>query len=219
MSRAARRTSLAVAAVLVSAACAGKTTWESAAREVYVVTLPSGALVLRDGQPVGRSPVGVPVPAALAESAGGSQQLRIRAEKDGYQAASQVIESAQLPDKVMIVLAPVFGEGETPPPPPKPDDAGGLYELGAALQRNGRCEEAMEFLTVVTELAPRVAKPYRELGTCLAKLGETRAAADHWAKYLLLAPDAKDAAEIQARLDRARGTRTLDLPPPKEEDF
>jgi Flp pilus assembly protein TadD len=113
----------------------------------------------------------------------------------------------------------VFGEGETPQDPPAPDDAEGLYKIGASLQRNGRCEEAMEFLTVSSELAPRAAKPHRELGTCLAKLGETRAAADHWARYLLLAPDAADASEIQARLDKARGTRTLDLPTPPEEDF
>ena len=196
---------------LLASSCAEKEPWTAA--ELYVTSLPEGAAVERDGTPVGRTPVAVSLVTYNAddEPNAPSSTIHISVRRDGWSTVTQAIDGRAPPARIEVVLAPIFAEGEAPGPAPTLDDAEALYLMGAALQRNGRCEEAMEILLHVRKIAPKAAKPWRDSGRCLAKLGDGAAAAAAWERYLILDPLAADADEFRRKIEKLRGGRTIDM--------
>lgn len=200
----------ALAATLLAGGCAEKEIWTAA--ELYVTSLPEGAAVERDGKPVGRTPVAVSlVTYNEDDEAVALTNVNISVRKDGWSTVTKAIDARAAPEKLDVVLAPVFAAGEEPGAGPSREDAEALYLMGAALQRNGRCEEAMEILLYVRTIAPKAAKPWRESGRCLAKLGDADAAAAAWERYLILDPLAADAEEFRRKVEKLRGARTIDM--------
>jgi tetratricopeptide (TPR) repeat protein len=197
------RAVLALAVVAVCG-CAGKAAWDEA-REVYVVSLPHGAQVALDGRVAGTTPVSLALPAVGPDPG----ELAVRVELAGFRPEVRTFPVAAAPDRLVVVLVP-----EVPGAPegaPAPDDAEGFYRLARLLQDAGRCQHALEYLDRTVELAPRHARAHRDRGECFVALGEPARAFDHFARYLLLAPDAPDAEAIEARLGQLREMRTIDL--------
>lgn len=194
---------LAPALALV-AGCAGKGTWDET-REVYVDSVPQGAAVSFEGTPVGRTPLSLALPAAGRQPG----PLAVRLEKIGFRPETRTITGAAPPDKLVVVLLPVVAHGPSVAPPL--DDADGFYELGKLLVDARRCRDAMEYLDRALAIEPRHALAHRERGGCFLDLGEAELAIDPLARYLLLAPDAPDAAQIQAQLDGLRKTDDIAL--------
>jgi tetratricopeptide (TPR) repeat protein len=194
---------LALAAV-TAGACAGKAAWDEA-REVYVVSLPHGAQVAFEGKAAGTTPVSLALPAVGPDPG----ELAVTVELPGFRREVRTFPLAAAPDRLVVVLIPdVPG---APEEAPAPDDAEGFYRVAKLLLEAGRCQHALEYLDRTVELSPRHARAHRERGECFLALGEPERAFDHFARYLLLAPDAPDAEAIEARIFELRESRTIDL--------
>ena len=59
-------------------------------------------------------------------------------------------------------------------------------------------------------LDPRLPLAQRALGDALAALGSRDAARAAWGRYLILVPDAPDAAEVERKM--SQGRTTFDMP-------
>ncbi len=77
------------------------------------------------------------------------------------------------------------------------------YSLGARLYRDKNHAAAVEALTAALDLDPSLAKAERSLAASLEKVGRDEEALAHFRRYLELAPDAADAAQISAKIARA----------------
>ena len=191
-------------AVAAAGGCAGKAAWDEA-REVYVVSMPHGAQVALQGKAAGTTPVSLGLPAVGADPG----ELAVTVALEGFRSEVRTFPVAAAPDRLVVVLIPdVPGAPEAAP---EPDDAEGFYRLARLLLEAGRCQYALAYLDRVVELSPRHARAHRDRGECFVALGEPARAFDHFARYLLLAPDAPDAEAIEARLGELRETRTIDL--------
>jgi tetratricopeptide (TPR) repeat protein len=74
------------------------------------------------------------------------------------------------------------------------------YNIGAGLWNQGDAAAAVPSLERVLELRPDMADAHRLLGFCKVSSSELEEAAEHFARYLELAPDAPDAAATRAVL-------------------
>jgi hypothetical protein len=189
--------------VSVAGGCAGKGTSDET-REVYVVSVPHGAAVSLEGRAVGRTPVSVALPAAGRHPG----PLAVRLERTGFRPEVRSFRGDAAPDRLVVVLRPDLASA--PAVAPAPDDAEGLYRMAGLLVDARRCRDALEYLDRTLELAPRHALAHRERGECLLDLGEPALAIEHLSRYLLLVPDAPDAAQVQAQLDGLRGAKTVE---------
>lgn len=87
----------------------------------------------------------------------------------------------------------------------EPESPVGRYLYGYALQLNGRNEEAVEQLEACLEAQSNYYQAHKSLGMAYAGIGDTDKAVDHLKAYLEAAPDAPDAAEVQAKLAEIGG--------------
>jgi len=72
---------------------------------------------------------------------------------------------------------------------------------GARLYLSGKTDEAKKKFQGALLLDSRSAAAHRGLGFAYQKLGDGAKAAQHLQRYLELAPGARDAADIRARLE------------------
>lgn len=200
-----RRLAIVLAPVVaLVVGCAGKGTWDET-RELYVDSVPHGAAVSFEGVPAGRTPVSLALPAAGRNPG----PLTVRIERIGFRPETRTVLGEAPPDKLVVVLLPALANG--PSQAPALDDAEGFYGLGKLLVDARRCRDAMEYLDRALALEPRHALAHRERGGCFLDLGEAELAIDPLARYLLLAPEAADAAQIQSQLDGLRRSKDIAL--------
>lgn len=81
------------------------------------------------------------------------------------------------------------------------------YSLGARLYRDNDHPAAIEALQAALALEPGMAKAELSLAAALEKLGRDDEALVHLRRYLDLAPDADDAEQIAAKIQRAKASR------------
>ncbi len=80
-------------------------------------------------------------------------------------AVSSVVESTLIrAERQLIAAEKTLAE--------KPEDLDALFNRSSALMSLGRNEEAIEFLPVVTEKAPKFAGGFQSEAICLARLGK-----------------------------------------------
>lgn len=77
-----------------------------------------------------------------------------------------------------------------------------FYNLGGEFQAAGNVVKAEEYYRKAIEVAPHYALPYRQLGQLLVQTGRIDDAKPLLRTYLELEPDAHDAADIKAFLER-----------------
>ena len=82
-----------------------------------------------------------------------------------------------------------------------PDDYVTEYNLARALHKAGREEEAIKGYLRAIELDPADATFRLSLGISYERLRRPADASKAYQEYLQLAPDAPDAAKVQARID------------------
>lgn len=188
-----------LAAALV--ACAGqKESWKAEApADFSIETLPRNALVELDGKPVGRGAGSRP----LVEA---GRRYRLRAVAPGFEPLEVEVEGARLSGaQTAVVLRPAgFGSQRRL----DAGDPGGLAQAALALLRAGRLDDAQDYAERSLELGD-TALVHKVLGGISARRGDRRQAARHYSEYLVLAPDAPDARQIAAEVERMRGDLTL----------
>lgn len=79
------------------------------------------------------------------------------------------------------------------------------YNIGAVYVRADRVDEAIEHLTLATEMDPDHALAHKALAFALVRRSDNEGAIRHLERYLEIAPDAADAAEMRALLEQLRG--------------
>jgi tetratricopeptide (TPR) repeat protein len=75
-------------------------------------------------------------------------------------------------------------------------------QVGQFYMKKGSYAAAVARFTEATKWNPTLAEAYLELGKAQEKFRDAKAAKDAYSKYLQLAPDAKNAAEIKKKLQK-----------------
>jgi tetratricopeptide (TPR) repeat protein len=191
----------ALAALVLAAAAAGCAAEKEAFREVappelFLEVLPRGALLELDGVGVGRGSRAIPAPEP-------GEHVLV-ASADGFEALERTLPPGQLDGvRVGVALRPEgFGAARRL----DLDDAAGLAAAAMVLGRAGRHRDAHDYAARAAALDARHAPAQRALGDALAALGKRNEARAAWGRYLLLAPDAPDAAEVERRMGEGRAT-------------
>jgi tetratricopeptide (TPR) repeat protein len=81
-----------------------------------------------------------------------------------------------------------------------PDNANGHFLLGYTLHLSGRAAEAVPHLRTSLELEPTFLRAQSTLGMALADAGDNAGAIEQLEAYLAAAPNAPDAAQVQAKI-------------------
>jgi hypothetical protein len=183
-------------------ACGGRrpAAREIAPPELLVEVLPPGARVTLDGRPLGAGSRAVPAPGP------GPHVLRVEAE--GYEPAERQLPEEDLAGvRVGEALRPIgFGSERLL----ELDEPVGLAQAAAHLARSGgRPDDAVAYAERALALDRGTPLAHRALGDARAALGDRRGAVASWAEYLRLAPEARDAAAVAARIEEARGDVAL----------
>jgi Flp pilus assembly protein TadD len=142
----------------------------------------------------------------LDESAGTTafakeyQQLRSRAEgakqgRDGRRPKETKLASAARPG------AEVRDDRSSTAPPPG-DDPQKLYDEGTALYRKGQFNEAATALNDCLKVDPNFARCHMVLGATYARLREPELGAQHYRRFIQLAPSDPDAAKVKGFLEQ-----------------
>lgn len=190
------------AALLLAAACAGErpSLRDVAPPELYLEVLPRHARLQLDGVDLGTGSRAVPAPPA-------GEHL-LAAGADGFEPLERPLPPGSL-DGVRFGVA-LRPEGFGASRRLELDEPAGLAAAAAALGRSGRHRDALDYAARAAALDGRNALAQRALGDALAALGRRDEARAAWGRYLLLAPDAADAAEVEARMGAGRAT--FDVP-------
>ncbi len=190
-----------LAAVAVScalAACAGEKLPPStlAPPELLVEVLPRHALLELDGVGHGRGSRTLPAPPP------GEHVLVVSAP--GFEPQERSLPRGSLDGvRVGVALAP---EGLARAQALDLDEPVGLVKAAAALGRAGLHRDALDYATRAVALDGRLPAAQRALGDALADLRRRDEARAAWGRYLLLAPDAPDAAAVARRMEEGRTT-------------
>lgn len=199
-----RSTSCALALfALLSCAAPQKISLSDLASVAHLSSLPIGAEVEEGGQPLGRTPLDLPL------QAGRIYQLTFALPDFEPQTVSgdRALFLGERGGRIAVVLLP---PGFAPPGRLSFDDAAGLAALAQRLERGKDWGHAAEVWARILVLAPRDARAHRGMGSALAKLGQDEAAIQQYEQYVFLAPDAPDAPRVQRAIDAYRGG--IDLP-------
>jgi tetratricopeptide (TPR) repeat protein len=86
----------------------------------------------------------------------------------------------------------------------QPDNAMLNFHQGATYAKEGKNEAALRYLEQARNLEPALPDPYKFLAYIYKKQGRLKEAADHFARYLELQPNAIDAARISKELEDLR---------------
>ena len=202
MRSAALLATVALATVVLATACAAEKASfrEIAPPELYVEVLPRGALLELDGVGQGKGSRGLPAPPP------GEHVLVVSAE--GFEPLDRPLPKGSLDGiRIGVALRPEgFGGARRL----DFDEPTGLAAAAAALLRVGRPRDARDYAARAAALDDRAALAQRVLGDALAALGQKNEARAAWGRYLILAPDAPDRAEVERRM--GEGRTTIDLP-------
>lgn len=87
----------------------------------------------------------------------------------------------------------------------KPNYVEASNQLGLAFRAAGNLEEAIAAYRIAIRLDAKFSPAYRNLAQAFEEKGDHSAAAQGYDRYLLLEPDATDAAEIRAKVAKLRG--------------
>jgi len=143
----------------------------------------------------------------LDESAGTTafakeyQQLRNRAEgakqgRDGRRPKETKLALAAKPG------AEVRDDRSGTSPPPTGDDPQKLYDEGTVLYRKGLFNEAATALNDCLKVDPNFARCHMVLGATYARLHEPELGAQHYRRFIQLAPSDPDAAKVKVFLEQ-----------------
>jgi hypothetical protein len=191
------RTIAAVTLAGLSVACASAqpVTWKQAAPpEVYVETLPPGALVTSNGVEIGKAPLSLPIP-----DEGGS--YLIRATAPGFEPAEIQVPGAKLAgSRLDLVLRPegfgsqrLLASGEPV----------GLVQAAYALLRADRPREALAFAQA-SLAAGDSPQAHKVAGEAYRRLGDRNRAIQEWSLYVTMAPDAPDRKAVEQAIASTR---------------
>ncbi len=112
-------------------------------------------------------------------------------------------------------VGPAFCEGAKPPPQPdkaaeeEVDPAEKLYEEGTGLYRKGQYTDAASALNQCLKVNPALAKCHMALASTYAKLKEPELGAQHYRRFIQLAPDDPQAARVKLLLEEYEASREL----------
>jgi tetratricopeptide (TPR) repeat protein len=164
--------------------------------ELLIEVLPAGALLELDGVGLGRGSRSVPAPAP------GEHLLTVSA--DGFEPVERPLPKGSLDGvRVGVALRPAgFGASRRL----ELDEPEGLAAAATTLGRAGRHRDAYDYAARAVALDRRLPLAQRALGDALAALGRRDEARAAWGRYLLLAPDAADAAAVEQRMSQGRTT-------------
>jgi tetratricopeptide (TPR) repeat protein len=195
----------AAAALVAAAACAApRQPWhETFPAEAMVEVLPSDAEVAVDGAPARRGAQTVPVPDP-------EHRYVFRASAPGFAPAEVARAGAALAGaRVGLALRPTgFGDALRL----DLDEPAGLAAAGAALLRDGRTAQAIEYAGRAAELAPEEPLPRRVLGEAYRRSGARARAVEELSAYLRAAPGAPDKVEVERTVEALRGDMTVPAP-------
>jgi hypothetical protein len=191
------RTIAAVTLVGLSIACAEAqpVSWkEVRPPEVYVETLPSGALVSANGAEIGRSPLSFPVPEE-------GRTYQIRASAPGFQPAATELTGSRLAGtRLDLVLRP---EGFGTQRRLVPGEPVGLAQAAAALLRANRPKDALAFAQA-SLAAGDSPQAHKISGEAYRLLGDRNRAIQEFSIYVTMVPDAPDRKSVEQAIAAAR---------------
>lgn len=132
-------------------------------------------------------------------------QLKARAEASRRLAARKPDKEAKLVQAGKLSA----GEAREQPdgPPPSSQGAEKLYDQGTDLYRKGQYTEAASTLNECLRVDPSYAKCHMVLGSTYAKLKEPALGAQHYRKFVQLAPNDPDTAKVQLFLEQYESGR------------
>jgi tetratricopeptide (TPR) repeat protein len=187
---------LALALAAVGCASDRESFRDVAPPELLLEVLPRGALLELDGVAVGRGSRAIPAPRP------GAHVLVVSA--DGFEPVERGLPEGSLDGvRVGVALRPEgFGAARRL----ELDEASGLAAAAVALGRGGRHRDAHDYGARAVALDGRNALAQRALGDALSALGRRDEARAAWGRYLLLAPDAPDARDVEQRMGTGRAT-------------
>jgi tetratricopeptide (TPR) repeat protein len=183
---------------------------EALGPELVLHSVPEGAAVTRAGQPAGKTPLILPV-------------------KRDSKLEFELTYPNTFPGKVSLDAPALFraGGGEAWVPL-KPDNmgqatgdldassAGDLTKAGLAMTKANRCPEAFQYFQRALALDPQLARVHRDQAKCYFKTKQHDRGVAELQQYLTMLPDAKDAKQVQALLDKATANTDFDLPVEKK---
>jgi tetratricopeptide (TPR) repeat protein len=200
-----RRALLLAAVAGAAAACAPqKQSWrETAPPEVLVEVLPRSAQLSVDGRAAGPGSRAFQVPDP-------AHVYVFEVSAPGFVSAERSGEGTKLAGaRLGIALRPEgFGSARRL----EMDEAGGLAQAAAMLERRGEHRSAVEYAERAATLAPEQPMQRRVLASALLKLGDERRAIQEYSTYLQLAPDAPDRRQVERIVARLRGDVTIPGP-------
>ena len=181
----------------LSIACASSppVTWkEVRPPEVFVETLPSGALISANGAEIGKSPLSFPVPEA-------GTTYQIRASAQGFEPAVAELSGSKLAGtRLDLVLRP---EGFGTQRRLVPGEPVGLAQAAFALLRANRPKDALAFAQA-SLAAGESPQAHKIAGEAYRRLGDRNKAVQEFSIYLTMSPDAADRRAIEQAIEAAR---------------
>jgi tetratricopeptide (TPR) repeat protein len=191
------RTIAAATLATLSIACASAppVTWKDVRPpEVYVETLPAGALVSANGAEIGKAPLSFPVPEAGAT-------YQIRATAKGFEPAAAELSGSKLAGtRLDLVLRP---EGFGTQRRLVPGEPVGLVQAAFALLRANRPEDALAFAQA-SLAAGDSPQAHKISGEAYRRLGDRNKAVQELSIYLTMSPDAPDRKAVEQAIEAAR---------------
>lgn len=83
----------------------------------------------------------------------------------------------------------------------QPENAEIYYNIGIIHYKNDRVDEAIQNFTVAKDMDPKFAAAYYQLGLAFLKKNDKKGALENFEKYIDLAPDSPQSAQVKAVLE------------------
>jgi len=206
------RSTLVALSLLGLAACATEkvAVRDVAQAELMVESLPAGATVFEGATERAQTPW-------FLRTSTPSARFELLLRHPGFHDERVVVEGAEVlkhsGERLVIPLRPATWpvEGKRL----RPEETVLLVKAGTELSKGGRCAEALQYYRFVADVEPQNASAYRGMGICYAKEGKRAASLDAYKRYIALAPDAKDAKQVQEMVSRAEGDISVPASPNK----
>jgi len=181
----------------LSIACASSppVTWKDVnPPEVFIETLPAGALVSANGAEIGKAPLSFPVPDSGA-------RYQIRASAPGFEPAVTELSGSKLAGtRLDLVLRP---EGFGTQRRLVPGEPVGLAQAAFALLRANRPKDALAFAQA-SLAAGDSPEAHKISGEAYRRLGDRSKAVQEYSIYLNMSPDAPDRKAVEQAIQSAR---------------
>ncbi len=201
------RTRAAASLAVLLAACAGPkpVSWsEVRPPEVYVDTLPPGAIVSVDGVEIGKGPLSVPIRDE-------SRSYLVRVTAEGFEPLEASLPGAKLAGtRHEVVLRPQGFGSERKLAAGEP---AGLLQAAFVLLRANRNAEALAYAEA-SLAAGESALAHRTAGYAQLRLGNRNEAVRQFSLYISLAPEAADRKDIEKAVGLARKDIPMTTPKP-----